>query len=126
MTSPNDEANGVSLPPAKFPYEYNFRPVWSKPLDEYVVDVVARRENPTVTIWMYINPRDRVRVANVLTDEGLAIFYISENDLSTRWSVADEPIPYWPRAQLPDAVGPLKLVKWGGASRKVQLVAIQF
>ena len=113
MTTPNDAADGVSSPPVAFPYEYRYRSVLWKSLDEVMVDAVAQRRGPDVTIWMYRDVRENTRYAYVLTDEGLAMFAIGEHDQSTRWSVGDTPIFYWPRASLPDAVSPSNLIDWG-------------
>lgn len=113
MTSSGDVSGCASSPPPTLPYEYRYRPVLWKAANDVVIEIVAQRTDPDVTVWMRVNSRDQVRYAYVLTDDGLAMFVLSEHDQSTRWSVADEPQFYWPKTNLPDAVSPSNLINWG-------------
>lgn len=104
-------------------YVFRYEPVYFKAYDETKIYPVARREKPNVTIWLSTTGREQNHLAHVLSDDGLAIFFVTvhrQEDLNELFQDA-KPVPlwsvgnatfYWSTSKMPDGVDASHLVVW--------------
>lgn len=104
-------------------YVFRYEPVYFKARNESPIYPVARRKKPNATVWLSPTGREPGHVAHVLSDDGLAIFFVSVLDEERVATVyrGVEPAPlwsvslatfYWPTSQIPDGVSASRLIVW--------------